>query len=245
MNTILVTGGRGQVARALAKLAPRFAGLGYRLHKIGRPTFDFERPDTIDACFADAAPALVVNAAAWTAVDLAESHPKAAARANDTGPARLGELCAAADIPLIHLSTDYVFDGAKGAPYLETDAAKPLGVYGATKRVGEHRIQALGGKSVILRTSGVYAAEGKNFVRTMLAAAQKADTVRVVADQRLCPTSADDLAEAIFAIVTRIDADWRDSYGGIFHAAGHGGTSWHGFAEAIFAAAAQHGRAAP
>jgi dTDP-4-dehydrorhamnose reductase len=245
VNTILVTGGGGQVACALAASASRFAALGYRLHKVGRPAFDFDRPDTIDACFADVAPALVINAAAWTAVDLAESQPRAAARANDTGPAHLGALCAAADIPLIHLSTDYVFDGAKGAPYLETDAPNPLGVYGATKLAGENKIRALGGKSVILRASGVYAAEGKNFVRAMLAAAKKSETLRVVADQRFCPTNADDLAEAIFAMVARIADGWRDSSGGIFHAAGSGDASWHGFAEAIFAAAAQHGRAVP
>jgi dTDP-4-dehydrorhamnose reductase len=245
VNTILVTGGRGQVATALGALAPRFAALGFRLHKVGRPNFDFDRPDTIDTSFAEATPALVINTAAWTAVDLAESQPQAASRANDTGPARLGALCVAADIPLIHFSTDYVFDGAKGTPYLETDVANPLGVYGATKLAGENKIRALGGKTVILRSSGIYAAHGSNFVRTMLAAAQKTDTLRVVADQRLCPTSADDLAEAVLAVVTRVAAGWHESHGGIFHAAGRGETNWHDFAEAIFTAAARHGHSVP
>ena len=245
MKTLLVTGGSGQLARSLVALAPRFATLDYELRHIGRPEFDFDSPDTIEASFIAARPAIVVNAAGWTAVDAAESHPEAAARANDSGPARLGALCAMADIPYIHISTDYVFDGNKGAPYLETDRANPTGVYGATKLAGENKILAQGGRVVVLRTSWVYAAEGKNFVRAMLAAAQQGATLRVVADQRGCPTSANDLAQAILAIVERISEGWRDSYGHIFHAAGDGDATWYGFALAIFAAAARFGRPTP
>jgi dTDP-4-dehydrorhamnose reductase len=233
------------LARALAALAPDFAVMGYTVHRTGRPTFDFDRPDSIDACFAATAPELVVNAAGWTMVDAAEAQPEAAARANDHGPTRLGALCAAAGIPYIHVSTDYVFDGGKGGPYVETDRPNPLGVYGATKLAGENSILAQAGRAVILRTSWIYAADGRNFVRAMLAAAEKNDTLRVVADQRGCPTSAEDLARAILAIATRIAAGWRDRYAGIFHAAGTGDTSWHGFAEAIFAAASSHGRSMP
>jgi dTDP-4-dehydrorhamnose reductase len=245
VSTLLVTGGTGQLARSLARLAPRFAELGYVPKKVGRPEFDFDRPETIDTCFAATAPALVVNAAGWTAVDAAESQPEAAARANDSGPARLGALCADEGIPYIHISTDYVFDGGKGAPYVETDPPNPTGVYGTTKFAGEQKILAQGGRAVILRTSWVYAAEGRNFVHTMLAAAQKTGTLRVVADQRGCPTNAADLAEAILAIVTRVAAGWRESYAGIFHGAGSGDTNWHGFAEAIFAGAARFGSRAP
>ena len=114
VKTLLVTGGSGQLARSLVALAPRFATLDYELRHIGRPKFDFDSPDTIDASFVEARPALVVNAAGWTAVDAAELRPEAAARANDSGPARLGARCATADIPYIHISTDYVFDGNKG-----------------------------------------------------------------------------------------------------------------------------------
>lgn len=245
MNTLLVVGGSGQVARALDALAPDFAKVGYKLRRVGRPQFDFVKPQTIDATFAEVRPNLVINAAGWTAVDAAESHPDDAARANDTGPARLAALCADAGVPFIHISTDYVFDGAKGTPYVETDPPNPICVYGATKLAGEQRILACGGKAVILRTSWVYATEGGNFVRTMLSAAQKHDSLRVVADQRGCPTSAGDLARAVLAVAEQIASGWRDSYGGVFHAAGTGDTSWHGFAEAIFRSAARFDRPAP
>lgn len=237
MKTLLVTGVRGQLAHALASRASKFAALGYTMQQIGRPEFDFDRPETIETVFHEAAPALVINAAAWTAVDLAETERDAAARANDTGPARLGGLCAIAGIPFIHISTDYVFDGTKGAPYVETDLPNPTGVYGATKLAGELKIIALSGRAVILRTSWLYHTSGKNFVRTMLAAAQKTRELRVVADQRGCPTSADDLADAIVTIVARIADGWRAEYGGIFHAAGDGDTTWYDFARAIFEAA--------
>ncbi len=245
MKTLLVTGMTGQLARSLATLSPKFAALGYAMRRAGRPEFDFGRPNTIDTVFRAVAPAVVINAAAWTAVDLAETEPDAAARTNDTGPARLGALCAFAGIPFIHLSTDYVFDGTKGAPYVENDRPNPTGVYGATKLAGEKKIMDLSGRSMILRTSWLYHAEGKNFVRTMLAAAQKTSTLRVVADQRGCPTSADDLADAIAAIVAQMAGGWRDKYGGIFHAAGEGDATWHDFASAIFDAASRHGRPVP
>jgi dTDP-4-dehydrorhamnose reductase len=232
--TLLVTGGTGQLAAALdAAAGPR------DILRVGRPAFDFDRPDSIDETFADANPTLVINAAAYTAVDAAETDADAAARANHTGPARLAALCAAAGVPLIHVSTDYVFDGAKGAPYVETDPTAPQGVYGATKLAGEQAVLASGARAVILRTSWVYAPSGRNFVRTMLNAGRTRDVLRVVADQKGCPTTAIDLAAAILAISDRILADgWRDDFGGIFHAAGSGETTWHGLACATFAAAA-------
>jgi len=241
VKTLLVTGGNGQLARALASLAPRFAELGFALRKIGRPQFDFDRPETIDTSIRNATPAFVINAAGWTAVDAAEAQPEAAARANDSGPVRLAAACSAADIPYIHISTDYVFDGNKGQPYVETDTPNPINLYGATKLAGEKKVLAQRVRVVILRTSWVYSAGGTNFVRTMLAASRKTDRLRVVADQRGCPTSANDLAAAILAIVERVVAGWRDAYGGIFHAAGSGDATWHGFAEAIFAGAARSG----
>ena len=226
MTEILVTGGTGQLATALRVAAPS------RVRIVGRPAFDFDRPETIAALFAGAPPALIVNAAAWTAVDLAESEPEAARRANEDGPARLAELCAAHGTHLIHLSTDYVFDGTKGAPYTESDAVNPTGVYGATKLAGERGVLAALPGAVILRTAWVYAEGGKNFVRTMLNAATRTDRLRVVADQRGCPTNADDLAQAVLSVAARMRGGGAP--GGIYHATGSGETTWHGFATEIF-----------
>ena len=234
---ILVTGGNGQLATALAR-APD-------VRVVGRPEFDFDRPDTIDAAFAAADPALVINAAAWTAVDAAETDPDGAARANRDGPARLATLCAAAGIPLIHISTDYVFDGDKGAPYVETDSTNPTGVYGATKLAGEQAVLAACSRAIVIRTAWVYSATGKNFVRTMLNLGQTRDHLRVVADQRGCPTAAGDLADIVLAVAHVALTRWRDEYAGIFHSGGTGETTWHGFAEAIFAEAARHGARVP
>ena len=137
----------------------------------------------------------MVNAAAYTAVDAAEDDADAAYRANRDGPAELARLCEAAGIPLIHVSTDYVFDGLKGAPYVETDAIAPQGVYGASKLAGEQAVLAGCSRAIVLRTSWLYSPTGKNFVRTMLAAGQRNSELRVVADQTGCPTSAQDLAQ--------------------------------------------------
>ena len=235
---ILVTGGAGQVATELA------ARGGARVVRVGRPEFDFDLPDTIAATFGRVRPSMVVNAAAWTAVDAAEKEEAAALRANRDGPAQLAQLCAAAGIPVIHISTDYVFDGLKGAPYIETDPTSPTGVYGSSKLAGEQAVLGYD-RAVVLRTSWVYAAIGKNFVRTMLGAAQKTNTLKVVADQQGCPTNAGDLADAILAIAARIKAGWQPGYAGVFNAAGTGGTTWHGLAVAAFEEAARHGRPMP
>lgn len=237
--TILVTGGAGQLATALVQEG------GDAVRRVGRPEFDFDRPETIEAVFHAAAPSLVVNGAAWTAVDAAEKEPEAAMRANRDGPDALARLCAAAGIPLIHVSTDYVFDGDKGAPYVETDLTNPTGVYGRTKRAGELAVLAACPQAIVLRTSWVYSATGKNFVRTMLGAAQKMDRLRVVGDQQGCPTAARDLAAAILAMSARLRDGWQEAYGGVFHAAGSGATTWHGLATAVFAAAAMYGHKTP
>lgn len=237
--TILVTGGAGQLATALGALG------GSAVRVVGRPGFDFDRPETIDALLQTHRPAVVVNAAAWTAVDAAETDPDGARRANHDGPMRLAACCHAADIPLIHLSTDYVFDGEKGAPYLETDPTSPTGVYGVTKLAGERAVRRTAAKSVIVRTSWVYSATGKNFVRTMLSLAQTKDRLRVVADQRGCPTAAPDLARIVLGIAQAVEAEWRPEHGGVFHSAGDGAATWHELAEAIFARAARHGARTP
>jgi dTDP-4-dehydrorhamnose reductase len=235
---ILVTGGAGQLATALA------ASPG--VNRVGRPNFDFDHPDTIEATFRAAAPRIVVNAAAYTAVDAAENDSDAAWRANRDGPAILARLCAEADIPLIHISTDYVFDGTKPDPYTETDPVAPQGVYGASKLAGEQAVIAAGAKAIILRTAWVYAATGKNFVRTMLAAGKARDRLTVVADQHGCPTTAADLGDAILAIIAHLDTTgWQPAYKGIFHAAGSGATTWFGLAVATFEEAARHGAKVP
>jgi dTDP-4-dehydrorhamnose reductase len=234
---ILITGSSGQLGDALVKLC---TARGIPFKAVARPEFDFERPETVAACFRAARPDLVINAAAYTAVDKAESDVAAATAGNHTGPLALAKLCEGAKIPFIHVSTDYVFDGNKGAPYVETDPTGPTGVYGATKRDGEEAILATGAQAVILRTAWVYAAHGKNFARTMLNAGRKLPVLRVVADQRGTPTAAPDLATAILTIAAKIQATgWQPAYGGIFHATGAGETTWHGFASAIFAQAAK------
>ncbi len=245
MSGILVIGGSGQLARALEARAD-----GRALRRVGRPEIDFDAPDFdapdgLPAALAAAAPRLVVNAAAYTAVDKAESEPDAAMRANRDGPAALAAWGAGTGIPLIHVSTDYVFDGLKGAPYVETDPTSPGGVYGATKLAGEQAVLAACPRAIVLRTSWVYAATGRNFILTLLNAAAKTGILRVVADQTGCPTAAPDLADAILGIADRIGEGWQDGYGGVFHAAGSGATSWHGLAVALFAAAARHGMATP
>jgi len=239
---ILITGGSGQLAHALAAEA-KARGVGFVL--VGRPDCDFDRPETLGATFAQAAPALVINAAAYTAVDAAEDDPDAAFRANRDGPARLAALCAAAAVPLIHVSTDYVFDGAKGAPYLETDPTNPTGVYGASKLAGEEAVLASPAQALILRTAWVYAARGKNFVRTMLGAARAGRELRVVADQRGAPTASEALAPVILDIAARLGGAWPAEWRGIFHAAGEGEATWHEFATAIFAEAARFGLPPP
>jgi dTDP-4-dehydrorhamnose reductase len=237
MTRILVTGGGGQVASALAALGP---ARGLPITRVGRPEFDFDRPDSIDSTFARAAPDLVINAAAYTAVDRAEADQDAAWRANHAGPARLALLCAKAGTRLIHISTDYVFGGTNPNPYVETDPTAPTGVYGASKLAGERAVLEALPTAIVLRTAWVYAPDGANFLLTMLKAAQRTDQLRVVADQCGCPTLAFDLADAILSI-----AAYPLWHPGLFHAAGADETTWHGFATEIFDRAAQHGLRRP
>jgi dTDP-4-dehydrorhamnose reductase len=239
---VLVIGDRaGQLASALVA-----ATAGPPVLLLGRPELDFDQPATILPALRAAAPALVVNAAAYTAVDRAETEAEAAFRANRDGPAALAAYCGGAGIPLIHVSTDYVFDGLKGAPYVESDPTNPTGVYGASKLAGEQAVLAACPRAIILRTSWVYAATGHNFVLTMLTLGASRDRLRVVGDQIGCPTAAPDLADVILRIAARIgERGWEPRYAGLFHAAGTGWTSWHGLATAVFEAAARHGGTAP
>ena len=236
---ILVTGGQGQLATSLKKLG------GDRVVIVGRPEFDLAKPETIAATLDRVRPALVVNAAAWTAVDLAETEIEGATAANETGPAELARLCAAQGIPLVHVSTDYVYAGDKGAPYVETDPVTPQTVYGRTKAAGEQAVLKAQPRSIVLRTAWVYSGHCKNFVRTMVNAGAKNTHLKVVGDQYGCPTNADDLAKAILDIAKQVEAGWQDRFAGIYHACGTGETSWHGLAVAALEEATRHGQAMP
>jgi dTDP-4-dehydrorhamnose reductase len=216
---ILVTGGTGQLARSLET-----QGAGMGLLRIGRPVLDFDDLDGIPATLEALAPRMIINAAAYTAVDRAESEPEAADRANHLGPKLLAEFSAAHGIPLIHISTDYVFDGSKGAAYLETDTPNPASVYGASKLAGERQVN---GSGIVLRTSWVYASTGKNFVLTMLRLMREKPQLAVVCDQIGTPTWATSIGRAIWGL---IDADAAP---GIYHWTDLGVASWYDFAVAI------------
>lgn len=197
---------------------------------------DFDVPESLRPLILRTMPDVVVNAAAYTAVDRAESEPEAAFRANAEAPARLANACKACNALLVHYSTDYVFDGTGTRPYREDDPTAPLGVYGASKLAGEEAVRSSGARHLILRTAWVYAAHGSNFLLTMLRLARERDRLKVVADQRGSPTSADVIADTTARIL-----EHGITQSGIRHLTTSGQTSWHGFAEAIFAAAIARG----
>lgn len=230
---IMVLGADGQVGRELLR---HCWPAEWQIAPFNRAGLDIMWAEAVSATVIRERPDIVVNAAAYTGVDRAESERDAAWASNCTGPANLAVACRLAGIPLIHISTDYVFDGTKCGPYLEDDPVNPLGVYGASKEAGEQAVRKALVEHVILRTAWVYSAHRHNFVRTMLRAARERPVLRVVTDQTGSPTSAADLAGAIAAIAQRIAAGataW-----GTFHFAGAGAVTWHGFAEAIFDIAA-------
>lgn len=229
---IAVTGREGQVVRCLVE---RSSGLsGIEVVPVGRPELDLLRPQTIAPAIAAARPDIVVSAAAYTAVDRAEDEPDVAAAVNAAGAGRVAEASAALGVPVIHLSTDYVFSGDGDHPHEEGDPTGPQSAYGRTKLDGEHAVAAANPRHVILRTAWVYSPFGRNFVRTMLALAANRDTVRVVSDQFGNPTSALDIADAILAIAPQLLGDVPASRFGIFHLAGTGATHWAGLARQVF-----------
>ncbi len=237
---ILVTGREGQVVRALVKLASSRPELV--VVPVGRPDFDLTSPVSPLALFQGFRPDLIVNAAAYTAVDQAETEPDEARAANSRGAGLAAAAAASLNVSIIQISTDYVFAGDGEHPYRETDPVGPAGVYGASKLAGERAVAEANPNHAILRTAWVYAAEGKNFVRTMLRLAKSRDEVGVVADQVGNPTSAADIAEGIikvaFNLVQRPD---DHALRGTFHMTAAGETSWAGFAEAIFMEAERRG----
>ena len=183
-------------------------------------------------------PDVIVNCAAYTAVDKAETEPEMAHAVNCQGPENLAYAAAMLDIPLIHVSTDYVFDGNATEPYIPTDATSPQGVYGQTKLAGEQAIKAITSKHIVIRTAWVFSEYGNNFVKTMLRLASERDELGIVADQHGCPTYAGDLATLIVALVTRIESGDFSDYG-LYHFCGDKAVSWFEFAESIFAVKAK------
>jgi dTDP-4-dehydrorhamnose reductase len=241
---ILVAGKTGQLARCLSEEARR---RGVALVTLGRPELDLTQPELAARIVANHAPRVIVNDAAYTAVDKAEAEPTLAMVVNRDGAGALAAAAARLGVPFIHVSTDYVFDGRKDAPYREEDTPCPLGAYGRSKLEGEAAVRAACPGSVILRTSWVYSPFGQNFVTTMLRLAATREKVQVVDDQHGAPTDAPDLAGAILDVAERLIAlrtNDRET-GGVYHLAAAGETTWYGFAEAIFAGWTRPGHRAP
>lgn len=236
---IAVTGRDGQVARSLVE---RGQAAGHDIVTLGRPGFDLAGDkDSIVAGLLRSRPDAIVSAAAYTAVDKAESEPALAFAVNRDGAAAVAAAANQLGVPLVHLSTDYVFDGAKDGAYVETDPTGPTGVYGASKLAGEGAVLEAHDNAAILRTAWVYSPFGANFVKTMLRLADDRDEIGVVADQVGNPTSALDIADGILAVVTNLHSGSDPAHRGIFHMTGAGDASWADFAEAIFAASAHRG----
>jgi dTDP-4-dehydrorhamnose reductase len=227
---ILLLGAAGQVGRD-CEHALRTSG--YDVTALTRNELDFIEPATISAKVLAIEPDVVINACAYTAVDKAETERQLADLVNHQSVAVLASTCLQLAIPLIHLSTDYVFDGTAHVPYLETDTVNPLGVYGASKLAGEEVIQQSLPQHIILRTSWVFGEQGTNFVKTMLRLASERDHLRVVKDQYGRPTYVGDLIRVILFLLDRYQAEKTLPWG-IYHCSSEGETSWHGFAEAIF-----------
>lgn len=233
---ILITGANGQLGWELCK---RGKSHGVDILPADLPEFDITDPAAVKKAVRQPGISLVINASAYTAVDKAESEPESAFAVNRDGPAYLALSCTEVKIPLIHISTDYVFDGTKKEPCLETDPLLPTGVYGRSKAEGETRVRTLLTEHIIIRTAWLYGIHGNNFVKTMLTLGKEKETLRVVADQYGCPTSAADLAEAILTIAGQIKKR-RNIPWGTYHYCGKGKTTWHGFAEKIFELAKQY-----
>ena len=228
---ILVTGKDGQVGRAFSILAP---SLG-ELIAVGRVECDLRDDASIRAAVRRSQPDVIVNAAAYTAVDQAERERDLCFQVNGHAPGIMAEESARLGALLIHYSTDYVFEGEKEAPYVESDPVKPLSVYGASKAAGEQAIALAGCRYLVLRTTWVYAAQGRNFLLTMLRLGAERPELRVVSDQIGAPTSATAIAQATARLIERSQADAARVPSGIYHITAAGSTSWFGFAEAIFA----------
>jgi dTDP-4-dehydrorhamnose reductase len=231
MSSILLIGANGQLGWEVARRA-HMAGL--RCDALGKDELDVTEPDAVFRIVSRLSPSVAINAAAYTNVDRAESDASAFA-VNRDGVAHVAQACGAAGIPLIHISTDYVFDGCKRTPYTEDDPVSPLGAYGRSKLAGEEVVRECCPKHVILRTAWVYGSHGHNFVKTMLRLGGERERLRVVSDQFGNPTFAGDLAEVVLTLAQRLQSGtWPDQGFGTFHCAGAGMMTWCDLARAIF-----------
>jgi dTDP-4-dehydrorhamnose reductase len=230
---ILLFGSSGQLGRELTRASSARA---VPLAALSRDEAAIGDEAAVRDAIRRHSPSVVVNAAAYTKVDLAERETDAARQANEVGPGILAAACTAAGAPLIHISTDFVFDGSKQSAYVEDDPIEPINAYGRSKAAGEHAVRETAPAHVIIRTSWVYGEFGHNFLKTMLALAATRDELRIVSDQRGCPTSTPDLAAAILTVASRLAAG--DDVAGTYHFAGSGVTTWHAFATRIVAAQA-------
>lgn len=227
LGRVLVVGGDGQLGRGLRRIAD---GQGIDLRGLSHGELDITDAGAVAAAVADAAPEVVINAAAYTKVDGAEDEVEAAYRVNRDGPANLARACARRGCALIHVSTDYVFDGTATRPWRPGDATAPLNTYGASKLAGEEEVRASGARAAIVRTAWVFSPWGQNFVRSMLRLGRERERLTIVDDQIGSPTSAVDLARGLLAAAPRV----RDGATGVFHFGGQPPASWYDFAHTIF-----------
>ena len=233
---ILVIGAKGQLGWELCEKGLK---AGFDIVPLGSEQLDITDSKNVHYHVSDIRPVLVINAAAYTAVDKAELEPEKAFLVNNQGPANLADACKKQGIPLIHISTDYVFNGKNKNPYLETDPVSPLGIYGKSKAQGENEVRERLREHIIIRTAWLYGVKGKNFVKTILNLAKDRESIKVVADQYGCPTYASDLAQAILAIASSFKKG-QDIIWGTYHFTGVGVTAWHGFAQEIVRIAKLH-----
>jgi dTDP-4-dehydrorhamnose reductase len=237
-SRILIFGSAGQLGVELQK---RFAGAG-SITAVDLPTVDITDAEQLRAFIRETNPGIILNAAAYTAVDRAQSEPELAHAVNAEAPRIMAEESLRSKVLFVHYSTDYVFDGSKPGPWIETDTPNPLSVYGASKLAGEQAVESVGGNYLIFRTSWVYGSHGKNFLLTMLRLGRERDQLSIVDDQIGAPTTSSELAAVTYFIVSGIlGGRYGDSasWAGLYHMTCSGSTSWFGFAQAIFARASR------
>ena len=235
---ILITGAKGQVGTELVKEANK---RGHEVYGFGSKELDISQPDQINMIVEQNHPDIIINAAAYTAVDKAETEQEVAYAVNSKGSENLANVCKQLDIPLLHISTDYVYDGEKDSPYLESDEPHPTGVYGASKLEGDQKIEQIWTKHIILRVSWVFGKHGNNFVKTMLRLAEQRDELSIVDDQYGAPTSATDIATTLLDIAESPIFNQPDCPWGIYNLQSEPGVTWYEFAQEIFRQAEQSG----
>ena len=233
---LLIIGSKGQLGSELVRECKRS---NFIFLAVDLPEFDITDPSCVEKTLVEFNPSIIINASAYTNVDDAETNPKIAFSVNRDGPTNLAMCCYKKKIPIIHISTDYVFDGSNDQPYVETDPVSPLGVYGKSKEEGESRLRSKLKQHIILRTSWLYGKNGNNFVKTMLRYGNEKEILKVVSDQYGCPTCAADLAEAALDISKQISQNSKIIWG-TYHYCGLGITTWHKFSETIFEIASQY-----